>query len=116
MTGPLIFLIITFFLSLIGAYASVKTDDPYIVVGAIPLIFAIVICLSMPVKTVYEPVIYKAESTTFKVFAITDKKIFESDKKVDFDNWTQGKEGYIRTEYSTFGLDIHTAFTTEKRG
>lgn len=115
MTGPLLFLIITFILFLIGAYATLKTDAPYIVAAAIPLIFSILSCIFVSVKTVYEPVIYKAETTTFKVFVITDKRVFESDKKVDFDNWTQGKEGYLRFGISTFGLRIEEKFTTEKQ-
>lgn len=114
MTGPLIFLIISIILFLIACYASVETNAPYCIPAIIPVVLAVLTCELNPVKTVYEPVPYTVESTSFKVFAITDKKVFDSDKKIDFHNWTLGKEGYICTTYSTFGTVVGETFTTEK--
>jgi hypothetical protein len=114
MTGPLIFFIIAIIALPFSIYLTFKTDHPFFVLGSMILGASFICCVFFPVKTAYEPIVYKAESTSFKVFAITDEKVFESDKKIDFHNWTSGKEGYLYVEYNSFGSIITKSFTTEK--
>lgn len=85
-------------------------------ISIFPLVFLFLICLERKQTVAYEPVEYKAEVTTFKVFAITKDHIWESDKKKDFDEWTQNRPGFIEKHFNAFRVELpqHRAFTVQK--
>lgn len=58
------------------------------------------------------PVSYTIEQTSVKIFSITDYGVFESDKMIDFEKWTQSdKQGYIIKCYDYFGEEDSKEFT-----
>ena len=59
------------------------------------------------------PVEYTTESITSKIFVHTKYGEFESDKKVDFDNWTKNLPGYIIQNCNAWGQVEKSYFTTE---
>lgn len=83
----------------------------------IPLIPCILFRSLAPQRIEYTPTEYMTESTSFKIFVKTsDNRVFESDKKLDFEEWSQNKPGFIREEYNAFGIhmDIMDTFTVNK--
>jgi len=59
------------------------------------------------------PVEYNTESVTSKIFVHTKYGDFESDKKIDFDNWSKNLPGYIIQNCNAFGGINNSYFTTE---
>ena len=59
------------------------------------------------------PVEYTTESITSKIFVHTKYGEFESDKKIDYDNWSRNLPGYIIQECTAFGDIKYSHFTTE---
>ena len=59
------------------------------------------------------PVEYTTEAITSKIFVHTKYGEFESDKKVDFDNWTKNLPGYIIQKCNAWGNVEKSYFTTE---
>ena len=59
------------------------------------------------------PVEYTTESITSKIFVHTKYGEFESDKKIDYDNWSKNLPGYIIQNCNAFGKVNNSYFTTE---
>jgi hypothetical protein len=90
----------------------VHTDDPsLVVIPILGMLITSIISTSGTRYTKYYPVEYTTESTSFKVFVHTQYGEFESDKKINCDEFVQNKPGFIKAQYNYWNSCIYTDFT-----
>lgn len=81
------------------------------VIWYIPTLIITAFSLDYITKVEDIPVEYTTESTSFKIFVKQgDAIIAESTQKVDFDNWTKNRPGFIRNQYNSWGSARHSNF------
>jgi hypothetical protein len=118
MTAALIilFLLLTLFLIAIpiDIYLSDWDNKGWSMILVVPILFCTLYCFTDIGYVEYEPTDYNVETTSFKVFAKTPDALYESERKIDFDEWTQNKPGFIQEEFNHFGSVLRTKFTVNK--
>ena len=107
--------VIIFVLGLL-IYGIWYDDDDYIAcsfIGIIPIALTMLISCVGYWQTKEYPVEYTTESITSKIFIHTKYGEYESDKKVDFDNWTKNYHGIIVQECNGWGYVLRDKFTVK---
>ena len=69
-----------------------------------------VVCVLEPSKTVDFPVEYKVFPTDTEIICYVGDKKYVSEKKKDFDTWTQNKPGFLIKKYNHFGFELKDSF------
>ena len=97
-------------------YSCYSSSSGWSIMFLVPVAFGSIFCSLDPQRIEYAPIEYTTESTSFKIFVRTsDNRMFESDKKLDFEEWSQNKLGFIREEYNAFGIHMNRdTFTVNK--
>lgn len=91
---------------------SVRNDGPLTcLLWHIPAFIIMVLSIEYITKVEDIPVEYTTESTSFKIFVKQgDNIIAESTQKVDFDNWTKNRPGFMRNQYNSWGSVRYSNF------
>jgi len=114
-------LILFFIAALFGIFFTTKVSEaPYhngyffglIVSFMATGVLFIVCCLGTAHSTDF-PVEYKVFPTDTEIICYVGNKRYISDKKKDFDTWSQNKPGFVRKGYNHFGVEISDNFITK---
>jgi len=95
-------------------YLSNYSNKGWSAIFLIPILFSTVHCFLGTGHIEYKPTEYTVESTSFKVFVKTPDALYESERKIDFDEWTQNKPGFIEEHHNHFNMIFRTRFTVNK--